>query len=68
MHRATNEKNKGLGGGSIYSYHLYFARRTSWFHTVSFSQNPQHLNPDFLLIFPMTLGKYLTSINCSVLI
>ena len=51
------EKNKDLGGGNIYSYHLYFARRTRWFHTVSFSQNPQNLNPDFLLIFSMTLGK-----------
>ena len=57
MNIVTNGKNKDLGGGNIYSYHLYFARRTRWFHTVSFSQNPQNLNPDFLLIFSMTLGK-----------
>lgn len=62
------KKDKDLGEGNIYSYHLHFVRRTSWFPTLSSSQNPQNLNPDVLLIFSMTVGKYLTSINSSFLI
>lgn len=36
MSIVTDEKNKDLGEGNICPYHLYFARRTSWLHTMSF--------------------------------